>query len=767
MDNEEKESFREIKNGNFSKFILIGRNINLWRKIKFAISNFLSPHKQFPEVNISELETKIKKSFSELEKFLNTIDPIKLLSQLTLTFQFAPENEFIDDTHDAVKWSRWIEFLGGFLLVRNYPKEANQKVDGATIERIEKLLNGYFESINKYLIFSGLSSSKREEEVIFSAKLDHLYVRGDAYPHQLYSLAKDIYGSHDKWFMDNLGFTIEDALSFSKALSQECNKRVNEIKPEYIDLAKKQANELSRENPKEYSDKEKLKMLIGASLYFGNSDKILSFTLEEAVIFSGINRSICEKILSRLSQGFSYTNSLYPHAFRDALNAPWDFNTLYEKPFINYQDKYFLPVFGILSAVLFYTFYYDLMADKNYCEIFSKSLGRLVEQKTAEYFKRVFPEEEIFLRPRTEDNKAELCDVIILHDRKIFIIQCKSKKLRLESQIEGKLNSFREDVKKGIKESFEQALRARDYLNKNHLSTIKTVNGDILIDMSQVSDIFLVTISLGRYLMASVAELDSEINIFNSKEYPWAIPLFDLDSITEIIDDPATFIHYAKRRIDIEHIDLRFFVSDELDLLGFYIEHGLYFKKEIEEKFTGIGLSGSSEIIDRYMYEKYTLKNNPEKPKQKISPNFKTLIKDIEQLKSSYKTDCIIRLLDFSSKGRENFIHFIEVAKEKTRRDHNLHSFSMESENKKTGFSFISMDANGDVERLFRQAASFAMLKKHVTKLPEWVGLGWDLESNKVVDVAVFLSYDWNSDQVIDDIAKQFLRKGKKLTFKN
>ena len=83
------------------------------------------------------------------------------------------------------------------------------------------------------------------------------------------------------------------------------------------------------------------------------------------------------------------------------------------------------------------------------------------------------------------------------------------------------------------------------------------------------------------------------------------------------------------------------------------------------------------------------------------------------------------------------------------------------------GYSFISMNANGDLEELFRQVFSFSVVKKYVTKSKEWVGLGWDKNSKKIVDVAVFLSYEWQEDPGIAQIAKDNLKPGEIIDIEN
>ena len=136
----------------------------------------------------------------------------------------------------------------------------------------------------------------------------------------------------------------------------------------------------------------------------------------------------------------------------------------------------------------------------------------------------------------------------------------------------------------------------------------------------------------------------------------------------------------------------------------------------------------------------------------------------IETLKSPYKTDCAVRLLELGYQGRELFVNAAEQSKEKAVDDDGLHSFSTVINNNNLGFSFISMNANGDIEKLFRQVFSFAVMKKYTTKCKEWVGFGWDKNSTKFLDTAVFLSFDWQEDPELAKIAKENLKQGEMIS---
>ena len=712
----------------------------------------------------------VQRNFSRLAKTVHKLNPVKLLSQLTLTFLLVPKNEFVEESSDTAKWARYIEFLAGYLLSKEHPQNAKMNVDGKDIERVEKLLEKYIQSIATYLTTSPLSSESEKdlEMVIASAKIHSLFVRGESYPRLLRETAQSIYSQHNDWFVKHLGFTIDDALTISDSIIDEYNRKINDEKQSCLERARIYVDELISKGEAKEENREDLETRVGIYYYFTNSEAILSFTLDDLVQFSGRPKEVCESFLKRLSQTFGYKNPLFPNAFSDPYTALWDFNTLYERPIILHENKYLLSVPSLFSEVLLQTFYYDLIADDGYWRgPGEKKYGAWLEQQTAECLKRIFPESEVYLNPQYP-NGNELCDVLILHDRKVIIVQCKTKKLNFNSRIGKDIASIKSDLTKGVKASFDQAIRARDYLLSNPSPKIIVAQGELEIDSGQISEIFSLSVTLEGYqnLTTRLANINPVLKLFADNQYPWAISLFDFSIVTELIESPAMFFHYAQRRLAVEKTNFRL-MADEIDLLGFYFDQGLFFETDEFAEIDGAAFTGFSEYIDRYMFDKYVCGTNPPKPQQEMPAQFRGYIQTIENMESSYKTDCAIRLLDLGSEGRAHFVAAVERAKEGTVLEGTIHSFSMVMKNNRFGLSFVAMDAQGDLEKLFKQTFIFSALKKYATRCKEWVGFGWDKNSKDLLDGAVFLSFDWYEDPEIAKLAKTGLKPGEKMNLED
>lgn len=710
------------------------------------------------------LVTEIEQSFRDIEQFATAYDPISLLSQLTLTFLFVPEDQFQPESSDVFQWQRRIEFLASFLLVRNYPFDQKASVDGAVIEKVEKLLQSYFAAIDRQMLTEITESRSPERDMLLShAKIHSLYVRGDAYPHQLFTFAQDLYGPHDAWFRQHLGFTIAEAITLSKAIELEYSDRSNRRRREVKSEAQKKVDELILANEATENDRANWELQIGCGLYFGSAENILAFTPEELSQSSGVSLGIAVAFLDRMSQRFGYHNPQFPSSFTDPTVAPWDYSTLNERPLVTRDGRYWLFVPPLLAFSLYSTFYFDLLDDRLYRPCFEAARGKFLEEKTAECLQRVFPPNSILLNPFYPDGN-EMADVMVLHDRKILIFQCKSKILTYRSRIGADFEVLREDLRKAIAEAFRQGTRAQNYLRTSERAEVRIHTGPLAIDMTQVTGIYLVSLTSMplQDLAGRLANTNSILGLFPENEYPWSVSLGDLDVITQVINSPARFLHYVLQRQAVERTSFGVH-ADEMDYLGFYLSHGMRFDLDDFRGFDQVALSGFSDEVDRWVFDKFERKQNVSAPQGTPVDGFDELLSDVEKSGDAYATDCAIALLDLTSAGRKSVVQLARQTKERSRRDRGLHSFSTVLKTGTRGFSYVAFDAHGDKIRLYRQAASFAMLKKYRSKCTEWVGLGSDLASDRAVDVAFFISHPWSYDDQIEKLADSTLREGRQV----
>lgn len=729
-----------------------------------------------------ELKEKSEKSkkeiienFTALEKATKDIDPIFLLSLLALP---------TGNTSGVKKiyLERKLEFLSGFLVTHPYDENKEELIDRELIDKVNKVVNildNYFDAINSYNLFAREKKAddnfnNKEEFILKHAKESSFWIRGDAFPHQLIKFAEDFYSKHDLWFKQKLGFTIKEAVIIYNAIFKLYKKRYYEYQnisiKESKDWGKKQiSNKVFLDA--EAKDKEKNAYI---SSSYAKFTKILTFTVEELSDFSSISVEVCKKILSRLSQSFGYRNPNFKLTYLDPFNAPWDYNTLYERPIIKFKEKYLVPLLSMFPTVLFYSFHFDIWEDKEYREKYNEIRGKWLEEKTYQILRNVFPKKEIYLNPEYPNGK-EFSDVLILHDRNILIIQCKSKKLTYEARIGSSLDKLTEDLKQSVKDSFGQALKAKNYLKESDYPEIVLKNKKTKIDMHQVdyNNIFLISVTLGQYadITTRLANINPTLNLFSSNEYPWAVCSFDLEIIAELLKNPFYFIHYIIKRLYIEKT--KFYLhADEIDLLGYYFDQKLNFDNEafksVNQKIPSlIALGGYSKIVDDFMIKKYQLKENPNKPTIKMPNGFKDLIFAIDKLDTPFRTHCILRLLDLGFIDQENLLKSIKYCKNLYTRDDKLRIFSISVKDMNLEIIFISMKANSNYKKLFNEVEYLSILKKYRAKFRECLGLGWDGCTKKVIDVAFYASFPWSYNPKLEELCEKNLKKGEIITFDN
>jgi hypothetical protein len=284
------------------------------------------------------------------------------------------------------------------------------------------------------------------------------------------------------------------------------------------------------------------------------------------------------------------------------------------------------------------------------------------------------------------------------------------------------------------------------------------------ISMAQVNGLYLVNVTTMPFqaLKARLANTNAALGLFSGNEYPWSLSLGDLDMLTQVLGSPAEFLHYLLRRRQVEWTAFAIH-ADEMDYLGFYLSQGLCFETDEFQGLDLVGLSGMSNDIDRWVYEKFELGRDVRPPRPPMPTGFSDFLKDIERTGDDYRTDCAIAQLDHSGQARKRFMEMVAQAKERSRQDKALHSFSAVMKGGKRGVSFVSFDANADRTQVFKQAAALAMLKKYQTKCDEWVGFGWDLASPGAMDAAFFVSHAWAYDERMEQLVRDKLRPGQRI----
>ncbi len=678
-------------------------------------------------------------TFKHLKDALRGHSPVAILSQLTNRYLFVRRGEFHDEDSEIHRHHAYIEFLTGLLASEPFPTGELNDLTASKCDEIWQRLQDYFVAVQRDLAADSLERTDLAHGLQFDARNHSLTVRGEAYPHQLQSMAVGLYAEHDGWFQKTLGFTIREALHAVETVFRLSAWRRGQV------LSSLEG------------DREDAKARTEALTQY--AEAILGFTVEELAAMSELPVPTCASLLKRLSQDFGYRNSQHPQTFTDPKKAAWDFNTLYERPFVHHGGRYFLFVPPLVRTALFKTFWFDLQADADYCETFKAAQGRWLEQEVAQRLRGVFGPDAVILNPRKADKtREELCDVLVLYDRNILIVQCKSKGLRHEARTGADFEALVSDVRKAVVTAFDQGLAARDYLSASEEPVIRLENGEAGIRRDFVTGVFLLTVTPVplQFLTTRLANNESVRDLFPGTEFPWALSLPDLDTLTDVLRTPARFLHYARQRIQVERAPFSL-LGDEMDLLGLYLAGHLRTDSPKFEGYNSVMIAGLSGDVDEYIWKKHEEGLAVEPPQPPISPEFSQLINGVLASGCLGATDCAMRLLEGSGNSHKQLLEGIAEAKSRARRSGKMQRFTAMVAGGELGVSFLTLDSSNDPGNLGRQLECYAIVQKYAERSPTWVALAADVASPRIVDLCMFLSGPWQEDAELERLAAQFI----------
>lgn len=686
----------------------------------------------------------IEEAYADLVEHLLQFDPLELLCNVTLRYLRQDASKFIGEADESNRWVVRVELIAGILLTRPCPSNATPKVASPVIEQLHHLIERY-ESVLLASTSeekpSGSDPSHSTGSGLLGTVRNYSYwVRGTAHHHQYSEFTLDLYSPHDKWFKDNLGFTIKEALSLAEAFLHEYDNRINREKIVSI----KHVQNVIKEAEIDEEFKRELELISYVEHYFGRAHEFLGISIDELTRLSHIPRSTCFKILERLSQEIGYQNAKFPNTHRDPHSAPWDFNTLYERLFVRREGKYWMILPAIVRQALMSTFYYDLMADRNYRPVFTKSRGAWLERKTAECFQRVFDNTEVFCNPRYP-NGNELTDILVLHNETIFIVECKSKGLTFDADRGRSFDELKRSLKGAVKTAYDQCDRARSYLLESPKAKLQNRDGNLsfVIDTQRIKRIYMVIVSAAplQALATMWPSINAELELFREGDYPWALSLSDLETVTEMLPTPVYFIHYAIRRFEFTQREWHL-LADERDLLGSYISNGLCADAQQYQDRNLLGLFGMSGSIDEYMFQKHSLGQDVDRPSPPECNGLSELIEGISGCTDSYSDDVAFAVLNMSGTSRVAFMDQVHQTTDKTLKDGVLRRFLMADECRSSALAFIAMDAHGNREVLYSTVSTFSSRISQLIDGAEVFAIALDVSTENAVDSVFYLASD-------------------------
>jgi hypothetical protein len=163
-------------------------------------------------------------------------------------------------------------------------------------------------------------------------------------------------------------------------------------------------------------------------------------------------------------------------------------------------------------------------------------------------------------------------DILLVLDDVALIVEAKAVAITPESRA-GQTRRLRRDLTGIITKASEQAARLKKRIEDDGGIRLHDTGW---LDLRQIREIHTVALSLED--LSGVATATSDLvgaGLLNTGEIPWVVSIHDLQVIAQIVDRPAEFLLYLRRRRDPE-VSIAYAAPDELDLFLYFYEAGLY-----------------------------------------------------------------------------------------------------------------------------------------------------------------------------------------------
>lgn len=410
------------------------------------------------------------------------------------------------------------------------------------------------------------------------------WVRNTSYPEMKEETVKGLFGvaAVDKGVKSLIGFGVEDALSFLNACNlmqmekfdARCHRLVEDF--DSIDLI-----------PAEVStDKASLGAFDGLAGLFNPTGAQAAVPIADVAAKAGLSKEAGSKVA-----GFFAASASLGEEVREVRTYLDGSSPLRTRPLL-VRDGLVMLIHPALITDSVESSFEGALKGSAYWETYAAHRGKYLEARVADLFKTVLPgvveyhDVEYFVPAddsETRDDPPSYTKVVegdhlFVLDDVAFIVEDKAIPLSDRSRT-GELSPLRRNLATAIKKGAEQAVRMKQRVIDDHGLRLRDGSW---IDLADVREVHTVVTSLDD--MPGIATATAKLvgaGLLSPEDIPWTVSLNDLDLIVQLVDRPAEFLLYVRRRTEPKATEM-FMAVDELDLFLLFFQTGLYVEPDPE-----------------------------------------------------------------------------------------------------------------------------------------------------------------------------------------
>ena len=574
--------------------------------------------------------------------------------------------------------------------------------------------------------FNAEEEARENADIAVHMRLNAEYVRGHAYADQTKHQIANLQAPFDSWFQRRLGIAPTRALLIVEAVADLLSEKVQHVL----------GVRLNREQP---------------------SDAVIRELVEDVAADCAASFSEMQGRIQGLQEA-EWSSLRVLIGLTASTRATMD----------SHSDVQFTPLYCLsdgritldnLSSIndaLFSSFDQVARSDDGFRDRYAHHLAAWMEREVINYVTRVFPKDSVYHSltypdPDHAGGEAEL-DVAVKWGPILIVLEVKGGQLRPSSRM-GDLHRLRQDLDKNIEHAFDQARRVIRYIDSDKLPVLRerSTSRTLSIDKNRLSRILPISVTLHHFagLTTHLAAL-RKIGLFKDQAYPWSVSLADLDVITRFIGIPEAFMHYVKRRLDIEHLSKRI-TGDELELFGCYLDirlHPTHLWEQPsangETEFDNLWIAWTGDRFNQwYQVEQGGPGEKPE-IELKIPDTVSRILDELRRRGDDGAIWAAFSLLDLPNSALEDIDRAFRDLRKKVLPHGKMAWITF----KNSGTAFVIIAHNGMEEQAFAKGLAFHTgVIKYRERENQAVGLGINLKDpTRAVDAVCWLEGPWEPD---------------------
>lgn len=488
----------------------------------------------------------------------------------------------------------------------------------------------------------------------------------------------------------------------------------------------------------------------------------------------------CEALLSAMTFGlddlpttsreklrhFIAAFSSTPGEVNQCFNTLADHNMVLSRPIVSLDDgQYFIPLLSNVPRAIYDSPFYWMIENDEYRDTALDHRGDSNESVTHDMMVPIFGPDNVFRGIKITKGRHDVTDIDVLavSGNRAVIAQCKSKKLTIDAR-RGDGTAIRNDFKKAVQDSYDQATKARRALITEGYS-LHDANGAPVSLSTQVDEVFILCIT-GDHYPAVITQANIYLQKGSQDPHPIIFSVFDLDLVSYYLQDRYEFLYYLRQRSD--HA-LHFAADSEISLLGFHLHHKLF--PDTRDEITNVD-SGYGQLVDaNFMAARgdwptsvaserlfHTWKNEA----------FNRLLEDIKIAagrgpRRVPAEDLLFFMYDLAGKGADELIKCVESLTRQTLLDGREHSVRMPMKQRKSGVSFVSLPAPTNatqIQDIERRLEAIIVTHKYMSQAGEWMILASFAGSPDRFDMFGYTKDPWHKIPEMDQWIEKIVGRG-------